>query len=376
MSQNMDLKDRTDKVVDSASRAAAALVDRVKRSWNVVVGVAFALLAASVVFLWFALQEPASRTSTMPFAVPQVGATSTSDLAPRALDGVLVHPSSTRLLPFGVMVENSSDAWPLQGPARADLVIEAPVEGSITRYLLFFDASTTVDEIGPVRSARPYFVDWAEGLQAMYAHVGGSPASIDLIAGKKGFRDLNEFWNGWAFWRSAKRTAPHNVMTRSELLRRAAEKKMFAPADFHSWYYREFPTSTREGGVVDRIIVPYEGAYRASWEYDTERNDYVRYRNGDDLTDADGTPIRVKNVVVILTDAAVLDDVGRLKLRTTGSGKALIFHDGEKKNATWSRAAGEHIRFLTIDGLDAPFARGKTWISVVTSAAAFDKVVP
>ncbi|OGL74394.1 hypothetical protein A3D73_02795 [Candidatus Uhrbacteria bacterium RIFCSPHIGHO2_02_FULL_60_44] len=371
----MDYKRLADQLLEASSRHASLFLNRVVRSWSAVLSGAVLLLAISVAFLWFALREPAAVVSNGPFVAPTL-ATSTGDLAPRALDGVLVHPSSTNLLPIGVMVENSSDAWPLQGPARADLVFEAPVEGSITRYLLFIDASTTVDEIGPVRSARPYFVEWAEGLKAMYAHVGGSPASLDLIASKKDFRDLNEYWNGWAFWRSPRRAAPHNVFTKSDLLVRAANRKSYEPGDFTHWFFREFPTSTREGAVVDRITVPYDGAYRASWVYDDVTNDYVRYRNGDTLTDADGTEVRVKNVVVILTDATVLDDIGRLKLRTTGSGKALVFHDGEKKEATWSRSAGEHIRFFTVDGLDVPFARGKTWISVITNAAVFDTVSP
>ena len=372
----MSTKPTLDKFFDQASRLARETVNRVAQSRPAIFATAGLLVTASVALLLFALREPAQSRPSVASVESSLETTSTPSLRPRALDGVLVDASSTRLLPIGVVVENSADAWPLAGPAKADLVFEAPVEGSITRYLLFFDASTTAAEIGPVRSARPYFVDWTEGLGAMYAHVGGSPAALNLIAGKKTFRDLNEYWNGWAFWRAARRAAPHNVFTRTELLLQAAGKKAYVPGDFRAWYYRDAPTSTSAISVTSTITVPYECIYRASWKYDSKNNDYIRYRNGKPLTDADGSTVRAKNVILLQTDATVLDDVGRLKLRTTGTGKALIYRDGEKTAARWSRSAGENIRFVTIEGADVPLARGKTWISVVTSAEAFGESSP
>lgn len=371
----MNLRKHIDRALQTAARCADCMLLRLKQAWPAVLCAAIFLLVLSVASLGYALKEPRPSKKSPPVAGGGAAqSTSTSALAARALDGVLVSPSSTRLLPFGVMVENSADAWPLSGPAKADFVVEAPVEGGITRYLLFFDASTTVGEIGPVRSARPYFVDWAEALGAMYAHVGGSPASLEQIAGKQDFRDLNEFWNGVYFWRAARRSAPHNIFTRSELLLIAAGKKQYQSGIFRPWNYRESATGTRAGVLVGQLTVPYDGAYRATWRYDAALNDYVRYRNGAALADTDGSLVRAKNVVFILTDASVIDDIGRLNLRTMGRGRAWIFTNGEQHEAFWSRAAGEHIRFLTVDGLDAVFARGKTWMSVITNAEAFDEV--
>ena len=142
-----------------------------------------------------------------------VPTTTARELVPRMLDGVQVPFEEAALQPFAVMVENSPDAWPLAGLAKANLVIEAPVEGSITRFLAVIDATTTVDQIGPVRSARPYFVDFANGLQAVYAHVGGSPEALSLIHVLSSFRNLDEFSSGKYFWRSSKRAMPHNTYT-------------------------------------------------------------------------------------------------------------------------------------------------------------------
>lgn len=377
----MTFSERLNAFIESLSRGSGALVTRVTKSWKAVTIIAVLLVGSSIAFLVYALQEP-HPPKPVETPVEEPVATSTVNLLERGLDGMLVDASSTHLMPIGVMVENSVDAWPLQGPAKANLVFEAPVEGSITRFFLVFDASSTVSEIGPVRSARPYFVDWADGLDAMYTHVGGSPEALDKIVAIKGFRDLNEFWNGWAFWRSAKRIAPHNVLTSMELLRKAAERKTFVTGSFTPWRYMDPATSTEpvvgeadKPVDVEKIVVPYEGMYAAEWRYDAEADEYIRYRAGSILKDADGTPTRVKNVVVMLSDMQVLDDVGRLKIRTTGSGKAWVFSAGGKREATWSRTTGEHIRFEGIDGSDVFFARGKTWISTVTSQAAFDKVL-
>ena len=121
---------------------------------------------------------------------------------------MLVSAEEANLQPYAVMIDNHPDARPSSGLAAANLVFEVPVEGGMTRYMAVFDATTTVDQIGPVRSARPYFVELADALGAVYAHVGGSPDGLNLITSLPKFRDLNEFWNGKYFWRSAKRDAP------------------------------------------------------------------------------------------------------------------------------------------------------------------------
>lgn len=377
----MTLKERITHFLDVASRAANVFVARATKSWKTVIIAVVLLLGSSIAFLLYALQPTTPRPPVV--EEPPVATSSTENLLQRALDGVFVDASSTHLLPLGVMVENSADAWPLSGPAKANIVFEAPVEGGITRFFLIFDASSTVSEIGPVRSARPYYVDWADGLDAMYAHVGGSPDALAKIVSLPAFRDLNEFWNGWVFWRATHRAAPHNIYTRPELLLQAAEQKKFVAGTFTPWFYQDVATSTSSTTPVsERVIeapkinVPYEGFYAATWRYDAATDEYARERNGAAVRDADGTPIRVKNVVVLLTDGEVLDSIGRLKIRTTGRGKALVFSHGDKHEASWTRTAGEYIRFAGVDGTEIPFTRGKSWISVVTSADAFAKVLP
>jgi hypothetical protein len=252
-----------------------------------------------------------------------------------------------------------------------------------------------VDTIGPVRSARPYYVHWANGLDSLYAHVGGSPASLSNIRQTEGFRDLDEFANARYFWRSANRSAPHNVFTRTEFLMNAMEDKEYEAGGFRSWSYEngqgddstdnaDDETDQNDQEIeevveevdVPRINIPYSGVYEAHWEYDVVTKLYTRYQNGVIQKDADGEVVKARNVVVIRSYATVLDRIGRLNLRTTGRGKAYVFHDGKKYDGEWKRTGGEHIRFEAIDGRDIPFARGSTWISVLITNNSFYNVIP
>lgn len=390
-------KERIQNAVEKSSELADSFTDRLQQSWRVVLAGAALVLSFSLFFLWTAFTNPFAKSSVEPSSGVSTEASTDQGYA-RTLDGVYVDAAtSTHLLPLAVMVENSSDAWPLSGPARANLVFEAPVEGSITRFMLLFDPANAVETIGPVRSARPYYVDWADGLNALYAHVGGSPAALSDIYQIDGFRDLDEFANGKYFWRSANRSAPHNVFTKTENLTNAMEAKEYGVGDFRSWLYEgsqpliassQSPGANEKNDENDQesddaveevdvpiINIPYQGVYEAHWEYDANTGLYTRYQNGAVQKDADGEVVRVKNVAVIQSYATVLDRVGRLDLRTIGRGKAYVFHDGKRYEGEWKRNSGEHIRFEAIDGRDIPFARGTTWISVLTSSAAMNKVV-
>jgi len=255
-------------------------------------------------------------------------------------------------------------------------VIEAPVEGGITRFMVFFDGGTELDTIGPVRSARPYFVDWADAIHAVYAHVGGSPNALDQIKAMADFRDLNEFGHPLRFTRSSKRFMPHNAFTSAEDLQLFSQIREWNTSEFKSWSYTEETDQAKKAEqnsiqTAKDVRIPYGGYWSVQWVYDEETNTYLRYQGTDIQKDIDGSEVREKNVVVLLTSAVVVDGIGRLNLRTTGQGRAVLFHDGERYDGTWHREEGEWIRFTDENGNDLQFTPGNTWISVVTDAKQF-----
>ncbi len=216
---------------------------------------------------------------------------------------------------YAVMVENSAEAWPLIGLADARLVFEAPVEGAIPRFMLVFDDKQEVDQIGPVRSARPYYVEWANGLDAMYAHVGGSPEGLQLIK-TLGVKDLNEFFWGQFFWRSTNRYAPHNVYTSIERLTEAYETREFDDQELEILFAYEQDADNDQRGEAQFISIPFSSIssiYTAGWEYQKEQNQYQRYQRNDKQVEMDDAEVFAKNIIVVFSDISVIDDEGRRK---------------------------------------------------------------
>lgn len=268
---------------------------------------------------------------------------------------------------FAVMVENSADAWPLAGLEDAFLVIEAPVEGMIPRFEAFFEASGGPDKIGPVRSARPYYLDWADELDAVYVHVGGSPEALERIE-EFGTIDLNEFFQGEYFYRWSSRFAPHNVYTTMEDLVSALKElqRIFAfdTPEYAAWLFKDGEAS----GEAKSLAIDWTSGitYDMTWNYDATRNLYVRAQGGTANFLEDGAEATANNVVVMESDIEVVDRTGRRHIRTTGEGNALVAQDGRVVVATWKKEMRtSRMRFYDGEGNEIVMNAGKTWIAVV-----------
>jgi hypothetical protein len=268
---------------------------------------------------------------------------------------------------FGVMVENSYDAWPLSGIEEAPLVIEAPVEGSIPRLIAFFSNDQVVDKIGPVRSARPYYLDWAHEFDSLYAHVGGSPAALEAIK-SQGLHDLNEFQQSEYFWRDHQRYAPHNVYTSTSLLNKSLEELQLANPNYQTWLFKDKEIAKTDAGLSVNIDWASGSTYDIEWRYQPETNDYLRYQAQDVYPVSSGQPVLADNVLVIAADMLVLDGVGRLQVDDLGHGDALLVQDGVIKLGTWKKPIGsERLRIYDEGDNEVTFNAGTTWIEVVAS---------
>lgn len=353
------------------AKAQAIIMSYAKRFRWPLAGGAVLLLAVSIGLFWYVLAGGLRSAPAIANGDVEPEEIIAQDTLPRLLDGVLVPAGDEAFAPRAVIVENHPDARPVSGLSAASLVIESPVEGGITRFLALYDATTTLDEVGPVRSARPYYVEWADGWNASLFHVGGSPDALTLIKSLDDFVDVNEFAYGTSFWRDSRRSAPHNTYTDRERMHAVLERKNATTTRaVEAWHFIDAAPED-ERGDVETIRVPYGGSFNVSWTYDDARGVYVRSQAGRPQIDRDGTPIEAENVLVIKTEEQVLDDVGRLRIRTTGSGEAIGYRDGKKFILRWSRAPGKPMRFEGNDGTEFLFTRGRTWIHVTTKDAIF-----
>ncbi|MBI5728881.1 MAG: DUF3048 domain-containing protein [Candidatus Magasanikbacteria bacterium] len=268
----------------------------------------------------------------------------------------------------GVMVDNHPDARPQAGISFARVVYEAPVEGGFTRYLALFNAGSLIDKVGPVRSARPYFLDWLEeyGITApMYMHSGGSPDALAEIKRRDIF-DTNEFYWGEYYWRSDEADPPHNLFTKSKLWQALLGKfsDRYPATTWQGWIFSD--TGAATSSIVKALAINYTADYTVGWRYEADSKKYRRLGNGRLFSDREGRPVLADNILILEMPVQVLDEVGRKAIATTGSGSARVFHRGEFIRGTWKKTAVvERTRVYDANRNEMTLIPGITWVEIV-----------
>jgi len=353
---------------------------RVSWYWRIGLAVGFFIVTMTVSWWWFSTTIAAvwPFQSATAEAVPAredrdvVTPVKDNGLVPRRLDGIPVLPAAANPVPIAVMIDNVGPALPQAGLSQASLIYEALVEGSATRLMAVFPGSQT-DQIGPVRSARPYFVDWAFELDAVYSHVGGSPDALAAISGL-GVKDFSQSTNGKYYWRSTDRSAPHNVYTSQELIDRFLRDKGYdqLTPSFTTWVFGEETPLADRPTNDQKLTVKFANALSRTGEftYDRATNRYPRWQAGTPHIDATtGRQVESANVVVVVIPP-ILDvgEKGRLTLDIHGHGPAYILTNGKKIDGQWSKADTKGRLTLT-DAIGQPVSLvpGLTWIEVIPS---------
>ncbi|MDP2692555.1 MAG: DUF3048 domain-containing protein [bacterium] len=340
---------------------------------GVVLLVAFALLSW---FLYIAFVVPDTTTISELDITEDIVEEEQCDNF-RKLDGICV-ASERYLNPelVAVMIENNLEAWPLSGLAEASIVYEVPVEGNIPRFMAIYVLDEDVSQVGPVRSARPYYLDWvSEYGNVMYMHVGGSPDALKLIDEYNLF-GINEMYRGWYFWRSEYRVAPHSTYTSSDLWRKAYEKysEYFAEPlgdaqgkeDYDAWKFGVIENCTED--CVSEIDVPIASwnSYHAVWEFNTSTQRYTRFQGGEQMFEMDGEEIFADTVIVQMVKAKVIDAIGRKEIETMGTGDVYIFRNGKVFEGVWTKTSRkDRTRFFDASGDIIPLQAGKVWVEIL-----------
>lgn len=288
---------------------------------------------------------------------------------PRRLDGVCVKTEAEQNSEIvAVMIENHPVSRPQAGLAEASVVYEAQVEGNYTRFLALFPANirdgvvtTTVAKVGPVRSARPYYLDWvAEYGRPLYMHVGGSPDALKIITARKMW-DANEFYFGSSYWRSGDRSAPHNAYTSNHLWERLLKNE---PNNFTPWAFAIKPACV--SNCVKGIRIDYlKPDFVTVWKFVSTTERYERWQNDEKHLTETGA-IMADTIVIQEVPSTVVDEEGRLEMATLGSGNAFVITKGNKISGTWNKkTATDRTRFVDSSGQEIPLNPGKIWVQVV-----------
>lgn len=268
-----------------------------------------------------------------------------------------------------VIIENSPDARPQSGLQQAEIVYEAVAEAGITRFMVFYQQNSP-KKIGPVRSIRPYYVEWYQPYNASMAHVGGSKKALDMIRNGE-HRDLDQFFNANTYWRVSDRYAPHNVYTSGSALARLNKQKKYTKSKPIPLLREKVTsdTSSTKKPTATKISVQLGGSslYDSSYRYDQRHDRYIRSQAGVQHKDQQKGVITPKVVIVLRVDESTeFQDTYREVIQTTGSGKATIFQHGIAKKVTWHRKSrASQLYFTNTDGEKVELARGQTWITAM-----------
>lgn len=273
-----------------------------------------------------------------------------------------------------VMIENSPAARPQSGLRNAGVVYEATAEGGITRFMAVFQAQDLPALIGPVRSVRLHYAEWAKKYQCAIAHWGGADDALSLIRnGANGFRDADQFFNPSAYWRLAGRAAPHNGYTSAERQAALNVSRGFTVSEFVG-----FPRAVggvlpmRSAVVANAVHITISSAlYNVNYAYDVASNSYLRsHVSGGAHMDKDADGATVQNAPKVVV-ALMSREVGRAggyytNVETVGTGKAHIFQNGEYIEGSWTKSSVDsELEFYDAAGNPVVFVPGQVWISAV-----------
>lgn len=267
---------------------------------------------------------------------------------------------------FGVVLAQYPETMPLSSPSQADLVIEGPVAnpGGITRLIAIFQCQSP-QEIGSIRSVRPYMVDLALGYDLIFSSWGGCDAGISRIK-NLGLDWLDARVNpSGAFFRKQNISAPHNGFTSLEGLKKASQNLGMRQENRFEGYQFLKKDEIVYQKTPQEIEINY--SYPVKWTYDPENGDYLRFWNGNKMIDRNtAKQVKAKNIVVMKTEMGVLSE-GVVNVKTEGSGKATFYQGGKETKGSWKKESPQgKLTFFDENGKEFKFIPGQIWIEVTS----------
>jgi hypothetical protein len=277
-----------------------------------------------------------------------------------------------KVRPIAVMIDNeTSKVLPQGGIGIAQIVYEMIVEYGDTRYMaIFWD--NLPDMIGPVRSARHYFIDYLMEYDAIYAHIGWSDyAYKDLeryeIDNIDGVSDASTVY--WDLTRE--RDNYHDSYTKPDRLNRYIERVGYSletdvPFPFS---YHEKDTDLSGQMTAEEVFIKYHKNSTCGYYYDPDAKNYKRTRQGEYQIDRNTNEvIRVKNIIVMFVRNEPIpgDKQGRHNVYTVGSGEGFYITNGKAQKIKWSKVSRTaQTKYRDENGNDIVLNPGQTWIQVV-----------
>jgi hypothetical protein len=327
-------------------------------------------------------ESPTPFITPSPTPTPKLGPTPIpSGWAYSDLDGVPAPANLAHREPIAVMIDDQVIARPQSGVSTASIVYQAPADGNQDRYMVIFQEGTA-DSVGPVRSARPYYVTWATEYKAVLGHFGGDASSLQNIipaaTRSKLLYNMDDlrYHQDCPYHRIKTRPSPHNAYTDTKKLYECVAYLKY-PMTSQNLALRAFrddsPAASRP--TAQAISIAYRTG-TVGYTFSPGTDSYLRLIGGKpELDPANNLNVYARNIVVMYQEKSIspYSEPGhsRPDIAIVGSGKALIFQEGKEIVGTWKKKSDTGLtRFYDKSGKEIPLVRGETFIQSIPSGYA------
>ena len=376
----------------SSGSGMSGLIETIKKRPGLYGGIGAAVIAAIVVIVVLAVggggDEPTdddisaggttSTTASAPAVNAPTGSATAEDTVPgdepsgpaaqvdrNPLNGAVLDAASADRV-VAVKVDNAPEAGPAIGIQDAELIIEAPVEGGVTRLTaMFFENEPTV--IGPIRSVRPVDADLLAPWRPFLVTTGGqSFVYREILAA--GVEILDEGTDG--LFQQIERREPYHLVATIPLIAREAGEGAPPVAAL------PFGDAELGGTAASSVAIPFSGVADVRWTYDSGSGRYQRMVNNEPYQiypdyNAELADFATDTVIVLKAaqrSAGYTDTAGAdvPTFDVIGFGDVMVFHGGEVRTGQWLRAAqSDGWVFLDDAGAQFTIPVGSGWLELV-----------
>lgn len=281
--------------------------------------------------------------------------------------------------PIAFMIDNNKNAQPQASINKTYMVYEIIVEGGETRLMALFKG-VDANSVGPIRSSRHYFLDYAMENDAIYAHLGMSPQAQSDMA----LYGINNI-NGQAYdtgkpqtatslyWRVKHKKAPHDAYTNTESILKIAKDKKYATTSEKKSVLNYVPEEVNlempDAIIANTITIPYATGHKVKYEYNAETKRYTRYSKNKKMTDeVSKEDVTTKNIIITFAKNYTLDDKenkGRQDVVTVGELDGYYITNGKAiKIKCIKTDRKEQTKYVDLSGNEINVNDGNTWVNV------------
>ncbi|MCT4612330.1 MAG: DUF3048 domain-containing protein [Clostridia bacterium] len=297
------------------------------------------------------------------------------------LTGLYIDEEDVIDRPVAVMINNHNRAQPQSGVEAADIIYELPVEGEFTRLLAIYQGYKDIEKIGPVRSARHYFLYPNFDHDAVYIHYGASyiarkyftKLNTPNINGELGYPDSELSWRDKE--RIKTKGMEHSAYTSGEKIEKVWKAKEFRTnKDVDNEFKFNEEDTDVEGKRADKLTLEYTDYQIAKFEYDEERKEYLRFQTTNSsgnfhkhIDRETGNQLAFKNVIVQYATVKAIpgDKEGRKDITLVSEGTGYYLTNGNVMNIKWVKSANRNTTiYKDLEGNELKLNAGKTFICI------------